>query len=877
MSYNEYGEDIDMNDAPTGLDDVSAMQEEWRARQQAEIAVAQQTGPAPIIDSSIGRVAPAGFEQFSDQLHVYPGETAGETSAAGAGGYGRLNLTGREARSTPGVDPDNAIILDSIEDDDGYGEGEDEAPDPDDPRTQLGLQPKQARETLTEFRARIKVAAEKLGIQSKATLGDFNALGIDVENYASRKSAEQARQRIRTRDENEHRQKLDVRSPHYDELYAAEWRMDKANRQANNLTVKSNLLKEVREWQQRTGQPLEPAPDPDPDSGDELYSNEFVRGTRGGVLEALTVSATRLNDRGAPSAHGRDPRGPPSTSRCRRCMAVKKRCSLVTDGVRPCSRCREKGYSCLPGPSNHGYSPKSKVTYKYDGSMNTPRNPFSLGPSEPSMLDPPRERRRSRIPARRRLEGTNERPRGSRRSRQRSASPPFELDPTLRNAGRIPIRRRREQRFMGPNIHGALDPMTGEQVFRQAPADFNYTLNTLNNDANDFGTINPALLTQSSSATAGISPFAPAAGPLSFGNPVPAGAGFGAPSGTPPTGNNTYDPTALVPSHQYPPAGMMPPYDQHNQREINRRPEQEMQNASRTWNNDSIFPTGDGVDPNANDPQLLQEMNDFMDLDLDTILNDPSFSPVIANAARAAPAGVTADNVIDLTNSPNMGGFAAPANNNGAPQPELAEWRSSTEGVRPVPLDPLWAIPNLPPGGQTGARHRDNERARCSEKIQDLFLRKPVVCRKAPAKRCEFAMAHPDNPEGHRDMMGQFKYLVCEDCWTNNQAECKDYETETIKLTKSYTCTPCAFNLQGENKVVFGKCTCIDKLTNSWVCKEHLKHGFEKIRENGALKSAFLLEHYGGTEPCVRCYAAHPDVASGVYACRNCQVFVKDR
>jgi hypothetical protein len=411
--------------------------------------------------------------------------------------------------------------------------------------------------------------------------------------------------------------------------------------------------------------------------------------------------------------------------------------------------------------------------------------------------------------------------------------------------------------------------VTGVQVYNQAAADFSYSLNSMNANANTSQTIDPAVLNQPSEDPTAISAFAPAANPVYFGNSNPVGAtGSSAPAGPPSLTNNTFDPVAAVPPYQYPPAGMHSPFEQHNPREVDRRPQQEMQNASRTWNNDSIAPTT-GVDPSGNDLALQQDLAEMMDydIDMDELLNDPAFLPVVA------PAGGNNDPVGDLVGNPDVIPDLAP--NNGAPQRTLAEWVSPTQGVQMI-IDPLWMYPDLLPGGQTGARSNSNRAKRCMEKITEPLTNRQIACRKSPSKRCEFAMAHPDNRDGHRDIMGQFKYHVCEECWNDNMADCRNLEISTINLTKSYMCGPCAITLGMENKISTGKCTCIHKLTNSWVCKEHLQHGFQQIQANCAHKTAFLLTEYGGQEPCVKCYQANPDDLYGVYACKNCQVFMQE-
>jgi len=210
----------------------------------------------------------------------FPGETAGESSAAGAAsganatamGKGKTRPQKRVQFDLVGDNLDNPIAIDAdgdvamvVDDDDAASIASGGSIPEGDPRKMLDLQPKRSKETTMEYRYRIKEAKEKLYIQSKP--------GFDS---AAAKKAQLAREDLqyeRERNEEEHAIKLSPESGGFDKDYAADWRRQKQVRQENNRVVKEKLFSEIREWEALAchNAPRIKTPEPNQDSGDELY------------------------------------------------------------------------------------------------------------------------------------------------------------------------------------------------------------------------------------------------------------------------------------------------------------------------------------------------------------------------------------------------------------------------------------------------------------------------------------------------------------------------------------------------------------------------------------------------------------------------------
>jgi hypothetical protein len=415
--------DTEMNDAP---EDIAEQQRQWQADQQAQIIQLQQTGPssaAPTYEEYRERVTAA--VRSNAPFFGNPGEPSGPVVAGGAGGSGQSPYQQRVVFDMQAANPLNPMVTRGDEDgdvdmdgngDDGASVGSGGSLDSNHAAKMIGLEPMRSTESLIEYRHRVNTVKNKLGIISKQGFGSYIELGLSAVDANTAKKAKDAMQYERLQQEADHARKLDPNSDLFDAEYAAQWKVDKENRQANNRKVKDKLFRDIRKWEDMVrpkipNMPRIPTPDPDQDSGDELYDRSLERDPVAGIFETLSTSFVPTNNSsgiqgsgsgatpsggyagtvgsdfgmgnlsGGPSAGprrgvgggggsggrsgrggktpGGTPGGPPTGGlpRCVRCARLKKGCSLRSNNNPPCENCKKAGVDCVPGPPTKGRAP----------------------------------------------------------------------------------------------------------------------------------------------------------------------------------------------------------------------------------------------------------------------------------------------------------------------------------------------------------------------------------------------------------------------------------------------------------------------------------------------------------------------------------------
>ncbi|RDL30408.1 uncharacterized protein BP5553_10286 [Venustampulla echinocandica] len=208
----------------------------------------------------------------------------------------------------------------------------------DDPRSAIMDHPRLDWETREQWANRVRYAQQNVGYMSKPcipTVKEATVLAKDLHHGEARVDD---RMRVKNRMETQHAHKMDKKHREYNRTYTQRWYADKKLRQERNAEIDRQLLEEVRAWQERTGQPREPTPDPAEDSGDSYYTHEYeFSGWPGPILPLA----------------------------CLYCQRNKRHCTIPDDGGFPCLQCVNYKQDCKTtpvGPRMRGTTPNSVYT-----------------------------------------------------------------------------------------------------------------------------------------------------------------------------------------------------------------------------------------------------------------------------------------------------------------------------------------------------------------------------------------------------------------------------------------------------------------------------------------------------------------------------------
>ncbi|KAH8651615.1 hypothetical protein BGZ60DRAFT_533961 [Tricladium varicosporioides] len=189
---------------------------------------------------------------------------------------------------------------------------------PGDPRRLIDDGPQRQNEKEFDFRARIELVNETLGIPTKPyPPGPLPRVprGTYAGSKAPRNTSDQ-RLAERGKEEWDHVVRRDTEADEYDPVYENITEAERGQRRFDRARVELGLLEIVRIEQARRNLRREPTPDPGEDSGDALYSYDLDR----------TYAKTKLT--------------------CNYCCKRRKGCSLTKDPRLPCEWCTKNKKRC---------------------------------------------------------------------------------------------------------------------------------------------------------------------------------------------------------------------------------------------------------------------------------------------------------------------------------------------------------------------------------------------------------------------------------------------------------------------------------------------------------------------------------------------------